>query len=355
MIAPAQGAGPHRSPAPQQEGDMIRFGIVGMGIRGKLYAHTLAQSPHANLAAVADTNPETLAAVCRDFTVEGFRDSHELIDKAAIDAVIIATPDFQHRDSVVRAAVRGLHMLVEKPFSTSVAESDEMVAAIESHGVKCQVAFLNRWSQPIVTAKNSIAGGAIGAVLNINTRLNDTIHVPTAMLSWAGGSSVGWFLFPHLADLVGWFSGSTIESVYAVGTKKKLISMGIDTYDTIQATLNAADGTHSTITSSWVLPNGMPQVFDFKMEIIGTDGALYIDLQNQMVTLARDSMKYLGSMNTEINGQAIGGSNMMLHSFIDCIRLDTPPSVTHRDGATNTRIVSAIHESVATGNVVRVL
>ena len=65
---------------------MIRFGIVGMGIRGKLYAHTLAQSPHAHLVAVADTNHETLAAVCRDYKVEGFRDPHELIDKAAIDA-----------------------------------------------------------------------------------------------------------------------------------------------------------------------------------------------------------------------------------------------------------------------------
>lgn len=333
---------------------MIRFGIVGMGIRGKLYAHTLAQSPYAQLVGVADSNAETLAGICTSEGVPGFGGYRELIDNAGLDAVIIATPDSQHKEAVLYAAGRGVHMLVEKPFSTSVAESDEMAATIAKRGVKCQVAFLNRWSQPIVTAKNNIAAGSIGSVLNINARLNDTIFVPTEMLAWSRESTVGWFLFPHLVDLVCWYCGTTVETVYAVGTTKKLASLGIETYDSIQATLNCADGTHSTITSSWVLPTGMPQVFDFKMEIIGTDGALYIDMQNQMVTLARESLKYLGSMNTEINGQAIGGSNLMLHSFIDCVRLDATPPVTELDGAMNTRVVSAIHESVRTGNVVRV-
>ncbi|NLG24456.1 MAG: Gfo/Idh/MocA family oxidoreductase [Clostridiales bacterium] len=336
---------------------MIRIGIIGMGIRGKLFAETIGQNDHAKVVAVADPNAATLREAEDAFGAKGYERYQDMIDDSRLDAVIVATPDFLHREPVLYAAGRGLHILVEKPFSTSVDDCREMAEAIRRHGVKCLVAFENRWNIPIAAVMDQVRRKRIGEVYTVNARLNDTIFVPTKLLPWAKDSTVGWFLFPHIADLVCLFKGEgkKVTSVYAVGAKKKLAAMGFDTYDTIQAVLNFSDGTHSTLSSSWILPDKMPMIYDFKMEIIGDAGAIYVDTQDQMVRMAvPDQYQHLHTLGTPVNGKLTAGPAFMLHSFIDDLRFDRKPVTTEQDGLINTLIVAAIHESVATGNVVQV-
>lgn len=332
---------------------MIRIGIIGMGIRGTMFADTINENAYAGIAAVAEYDEASMKAAAEKFQVPGYQDYRKMIDEIQMDGIIVSTPDFLHKDAVIHAADKGIHILCEKPFSTSVKECEEMVEAIRRNKVKCMVAFENRWSSPIAAAKNTIESGAVGEILNVNARLNDTIFVPTELLKWSKGSSVGWFLFPHLVDMITWFSGKTVDSVYAVGTKKKLVSMGLDIYDTIQATLNFTDGTHAAISSSWVLPNSMPLIYDLKMEIIGTEGALYVDTYDQMVRLGSDRFSHVHTLGTPINGKATGNSNFMLHAFVDCLRGDTATDSDEAAGLINTRIVEAIHKSIETGQIVR--
>lgn len=334
---------------------MIKIGIIGMGIRGTMFASTVNENAYAEVAAVAEYNEDTLKAAADRFRVPGYQDYRKMINEVEMDGIIVSTPDFLHKDAVICAANKGIDILCEKPFSTSVKECEEMIEAIRKNHVKCMVAFENRWNSPIVAAKNTIDSGAVGEILNINARLNDTIFVPTELLKWSKGSSVGWFLFPHLVDMISWFSGKTVDSVYAVGTKKKLVSLGLDIYDTIQATLNFTDGTHSTLSSSWVLPNSMPLIYDLKMEIIGTDGALYVDTYDQMVKLGSDRYSHVHTLGTPINGMATGNSNFMLHAFVDCLRSDAAPDANEAAGLVNTKIVEAIHQSVETGQIVKLI
>lgn len=332
---------------------MIRIGIIGMGIRGTMFADTIGQNQYAELAAFAEFNDSTREKAKARYQVTAYRDYRELIDKEKMDAVIVSTPDFLHKDAVICAANRGLHILCEKPFSTSSAECEEMAAAIEKNNVKCLVAFENHWNLPVVSAKNEIESGAIGNILNINGRLNDTLFVPTELLPWARkGSSVGWFLFPHMVDMISWLSGKIVASVYAVGTKKKLLSLGIDLYDSIQTILNYTDGTHSTICSSWVLPNSMPLIYDLKVEIIGTEGALYLDTNDQMLRKGTGSAyTHVHTLGTRINGLATGGANFMVHYFVDALRKNEVIEANEKAGLINTRIVEAIHRSLESGKV----
>ena len=327
---------------------MIKIGIIGMGIRGTMFADTIGQNQYAELAAFTEFNDSTREKISAAYPVPAYKDFKVMIDKEQLDAVIVATPDFLHKDAVIYAAEQGKHILCEKPFSTSASECEEMAAAIKKNKVKCLVAFENHWNLPFVSAKNEIESGAIGNILNINCHLNDTIFVPTELLPWAKkGSSVGWFLFPHMVDAISWFSGKSVESVYAVGTKKKLLSMGIDLYDTIQTVLNYTDGTHSTISSSWVLPNTMPLIYDLKMEIIGEEGALYLDTNNQMLRKGGASgYSHVHTLGTNVNGLSTGGSNFMLHFFVDALRNNAPIEANERAGLINTQIVWAIHKSL---------
>lgn len=328
---------------------MIKFGIVGMGLRGKLFADTILQSHYAELAAVSDAFAGSLEAAVERYGVPGYTDAAEMMAKEKLDAVVVATPDFLHKEPVIAAARHGLHIMVEKPFSTSVEEALEMEEAVRAAGVKCLIAFENRWSVPFVNVKHAVKSGEVGRVLAINSRLNDTIFVPTKMLKWSQGSSPGWFLLSHSTDMACYLKEQKPVRVYAVGTKQKLAAMGIDTYDSLQTIVTFEDGTHAAFTTSWILPESMPLIVDFKYEIIGEDGALYVDLHDQMVHQAGAVYKHVPTLGTPVNGRLLGPPSHMLHAFIDNIRLDTAPLAGPEEGVINTRLVDAIHRSAESG------
>lgn len=331
---------------------MIKFGIIGMGIRGKMYADTIEKNPYATIQAVTDVNPESLKAAVEKYNTKGYDDFEAMFEKESLDAVIIATPDFLHKKPVMLAAQNGIHILVEKPFSTKVEETEEMSKAIEENNVKCLVGFENRWNSPFVAVKQAIDHGEIGQVVTLNSRLNDTIYVPTKMLKWSAGSTPGWFLLSHSIDMGCWLKqGVKPTKVFAVGTKKKLIQKGIDTYDSIQATISFEDNTHATFTTSWILPESMPMIYDFKYEIIGEEGSYQIDLSDQMVHHAGNRYEHVHTLGTPVNGAVTYAPGYMLNAFIDNIRLDTEPIAGPQDGLLNTKLVHLIHRSIESGEV----
>ncbi|MBP1990631.1 Gfo/Idh/MocA family protein [Paenibacillus eucommiae] len=330
---------------------MIKFGIVGMGIRGSLFADTIVQNPYAEITAISDSYEETLKKNMEKYDVPGYINVEDMIEREQLDAIVIATPDFLHMQPVMLAARKGIHIMVEKPFSTLVEEAEEMFAEVKKAGIKCLVAFENRWNAPFVAVKEAVDNGEIGKIITVNSRLNDTIFVPTKMLKWSKGSTPGWFLLPHATDIALWLKDSKPIKVYAVGTKKKLVSMGLDTYDSIQAVVTFDDDTHATFTTSWILPESMPLIYDFKYEIIGEHGALYVDLADQMVRRAGTDYKHLHTLGTPINGMLTSSPSYMLNSFIDNIRLDTEPTSDAAAGLLNTRLVHAIHRSMESGAV----
>ena len=97
---------------------MIKFGIVGIGTRGSLFADTIMQNPYAELVAVSEINEESLAKAKDKYQATGYTDVEEMIQNEVLDALVISTPDFLHYKPVMLAAKKGIHIMVEKPFPT---------------------------------------------------------------------------------------------------------------------------------------------------------------------------------------------------------------------------------------------
>ncbi len=329
---------------------MIRFGIIGMGIRGKLYADTLAQNPLAQVASVCDTNAGALQEAEQKYHARAFRDYRALIEQGGVDALIVATPDFLHRDIVLLAAQHGLHMMIEKPFSTDEEEAAEMARAIEAAGVKCLIAFENRWSLPFLQAKQMCEQNGLGQILNVYASLTNTLFVPTKMLPWAGKSTPAWFLLPHIVDMAGWLTGKTVRTVYATGVKKKLAAAGIDTYDSIQAILTYTDGSAGVFTCGWVLPESYPVTADQKMFLVGDEACLQIDLSDQMMRMATQKQYSLPrALPTPVNGRLNAPPCHMLNAFVSNLADGTQPLADQNAGLENTKIIAAIHKSIELG------
>ena len=326
---------------------MVRVGIIGMGIRGKLYAGAILQNPDAELVSFADINPKTLREVEDYFGIQGTLDYKELLNED-IDAVIIATPDFAHTEPALEAIKRGYHIMIEKPLATSIDEAERILEEAEKRGIKAQVAFENRWNAPFVMVKKSIEDGELGDIYNMRITLNDSIYVPTRMISWADKTTPGWFLISHCVDMALWLTKKKVKSVDGRGTKNLLRKQGIDTYDMIDASLRFEDGSLSHILSSWILPESMPSVAQFKFEIYGEKGYSNIDFTNSVITNVSERYYFAGmpTLWADIHGRATGAPIWMLDSFIDSIKNNKPVIATLEDGLEVTKIVSGIHRSV---------
>jgi predicted dehydrogenase len=328
---------------------MIRTAILGMGMRGNLFAHGLRQNPDATLVGVCDVEQGNLIAASAEWGVPGFHDFEQMLQGQQPEAVLICTPDFAHREYVVAAAKHGVHVMVEKPLATSEEDACVMLAAVQAAGVICQVAFENRWNPPFVQIKRAVESGELGDISLVNAKLNDTLFVPTQMLSWAARSSVGWFLLPHVVDLAIWLSRKQPRKVYAVANKKVLPAIGVDTYDTICTVLSFDGEMQAVFETTWVLPNSTPAVFDFKFEILGDKGAMHVDAQDQMVHQSTERFTYPGTLVVDAHGKMRGFPLFMLDAFIESVKHGTPPLATIEEAYQVTRVIDAVHRSIQSG------
>lgn len=333
---------------------MVRIGIIGMGLRATVYADAVHNNiPEATIAAVADLNDTRAADAAKKYGCKAYSDYKEMVKENNLDAVLITTPDFAHREAAVFCAEHKLHMLVEKPFATTTEDCEAMAEAIQKNNLKCTIGLENRWNIPFVAAKEQIDAGVVGEVATTNITLNDTIYVPTKMFPWADKSSPGWFLLPHALDMACWLGNKKVKSVYTTGTKKVLKAMGIDTYDSMQTNVIFTDGTSGAFMNSWIAPESMPLLYDFKCEILGSKSTMYIDTQNQMVKVASpEHMTNVHALGTPVYGRPTQGAYFLIADFVKNIIEDTKPIVNEIVGMENAIGVEAAHISLETGKIV---
>jgi predicted dehydrogenase len=105
----------------------IRVAVIGVGELGSRHARLYAELPGCRLVGVADLDLARARAVGETYQARAVTDFEELVSE--IDAATVAVPTLAHRDVTVRLLKAGVHVLVEKPIATNLAEASEMVAA----------------------------------------------------------------------------------------------------------------------------------------------------------------------------------------------------------------------------------
>ncbi len=340
--------------------EKVGFAVIGTGIvGGAWHAHVYAQLPQAELVAVCDLNEARAREIADKYNVPHvYTDYKELLQNPDVHAVSIATPDFAHREIAVAAAEAGKHILVEKPLATTVEDANAILAAVEKAGVKLMVDFHNRVSPTFLAAKQSIVDGELGDLKYIYARLSNTTFVATQMLSWASKSSALWFLASHICDLSQWLLDDKPTRVYAVKRSGVLKGKGIDTDDLHVAIIEFANGAVVTLENSWILPETEPNVFNFKMEILGSSGSMYINTSDHRAIekYTQDSISLPDIFGITLDGTSSPRmSGFVLEAiarFVDAVVDDHPVLVTGAEAATITRVLVAIEQSAKSGQPV---
>ncbi len=337
--------------------DRVGFGVIGAGLFGENHARVYSRLPGVELVAVCDQNGERAREVAEQYGARTYHTDYEhLLADPDIQAVSIATPDFAHAPIALAAAEAGKHILCEKPLATSVEEAQAIADAAAKAGVKLMVDFHNRVNPPFAAARDSVREGAIGTPAYGYARLSNTTYVPLEMLSWANRSSALWFLGSHAIDIMRFILGDTVVRVQAVSRSGILRGMGVDVPDFHVAIAEFSRGAVVTFEHAWILPRSQPMVYDFKVELLGSEGAIYVDTSHhgafELHTGGRlDYGDVFGA--TPTSDLRIGGFvSEAIARFADAVIHDRPVLATAEDGVEATRIVDAIQRSAESGQPV---
>lgn len=337
--------------------DPVGFGVIGAGLWGSSHAEVFYEHPYSRLVAVCDLNEQKARTLADPYDAEAYSNLDDFLARDDIQAVGIATPDFLHRDPAVAAAKAGKHILLEKPLATTREDAEEIREVIDKTGVRCMVDFHARWNPAFCAAKQSIDRGELGRIVSGYLRLNDVISVPLEMLAWAEKSSILWFLGSHTVDSLRWFFNDEVARVYSVSRDGVLKKMGVDAPDTYQTILEFEGGPIATIENNWILPNTQPNVNDIKVNILGSEGMLDLDLTNHGVVKRFLKDKYDQPdvfVKPEIHGSHEGFAYASIRDFVQRIVTGEDFVVGVSDGEKVTKVVLAIMESARIGEPVSV-
>ncbi|MCL6598129.1 MAG: Gfo/Idh/MocA family oxidoreductase [Alicyclobacillus macrosporangiidus] len=196
----------------------IRLGIVGLGTALRQMLPAFLKRDDLQIAAAASLSEDERAAFHRDFGVPVFNSLEALLEHADVDALYISTPTPLHAEHVCLAAASGKHVLVEKPFATTIEDAERMVEAVDRYRIQLVVGHSHSFDPPIQAMRRWIVSGRLGAFrMAHNWCYNDWLYRPRLRdeLNTELGGGVTFRQGAHQFDILRYLGGGLVGSVRA--------------------------------------------------------------------------------------------------------------------------------------------
>ena len=263
---------------------MIKYGIVGAGYFGAHLARIMKTQEDATITLVYD--PENGETIAKELGCKATQSLDELVSSPDVDVVIVATPNYLHKEPVIKAAQNKKHVFCEKPIALSYADCDEMVSTCAKEGVTFMAGHVMNFFNGVQHTKQLINDGVIGEVLYVHSARNGW-EDPQGSISWKKEvSKSGGHLYHHIheLDFAQFILGGVPEKVTMtagnVAHKSELFG---DEDDMIFINAEFANGKYAVL--EWGSAFHWPEHY---VLIQGTEGAIKLDLYNAGCTLKKD-------------------------------------------------------------------
>lgn len=292
----------------------MRTAVIGVGYLGRFHAQKYAALPQAELVAVADQHMENAERVAAECNTRAVNDYRELFGQ--VDAVSIVVPTQMHYQVARDCLEQGIHVLLEKPMTVTVAEADELITLAKARQLVLQIGHLERFNsavlalKPVLTTPQFIESHRLAA---FNPRGADVNVVLDLMI--------------HDIDIIQNLVQSPIRQIDANG-----VSVLTHEQDIVNARITFESGCVANVTASRV--SMKPQR---KMRIFQPDAYISIDFQDKVLSVHRKGKKELFPGIPEITSEEsiFENSDAILAevtAFIEAINGKTAPIVTGEDG-----------------------
>src|SRR2546425_5802374 len=305
----------------------LRVGVVGVGIMGQNHARVFADVPGVRLVGVADPDRKQRNFVSGALGCAGHADVEGLL-AAGIDAVTIAAPTHLHRDLALTCIARGVHVRVEKPIASAVAEGNAIIAAARRAGLTLMIGHVERFNPAVDAIKEAIRREDI-----LSIAIPRVGPFPPRM------SNVGVVidLAVHDIDLIRWFTESDIIEV-----QPQLSSAIAEREDIALLQFRTESGVLAHINTNWLTP------FKARNVTEATRGKYIMgDLLTRQVT---ECFGFQSDGSYSMRHLPVGHDEPLraeLIAFLDSVRSGSVPAVSGDEGVASLEIATRCLESPA--------
>jgi len=315
----------------------VRLGLIGLGNIGQHHASylTAGKINRAELVAISDALPGKLD---KYKGLKGFPDGEALIRSGLVDAVIIATPHYQHTSLGIAALRQGLHVMVEKPISAHKADAERLIAAHQENPKLVFAGMFQLRAEPrYEKVRRLIQAGELGSIVRVSWIMTDWFRTEAYYASggwratWRGeGGGVLLNQCLHNLDILHWLLGTParIRGFCQLGRFHH-----IEVEDNVTAYLEYPGGATGTFVSSTGEAPGTN-----RFEIAGTRGKFVLEndrlhfTRNETDMVQFSKSAKLGFAKPEVWQAEIpfvnasNGHAILMQNFVDAI-LDAEPLI----------------------------
>lgn len=315
----------------QAESGAIRSAVVGVGHLGRIHARFLASLKSSYLVGVCDTDAKRAGQVADDFDdCRPCRTLDELLETRP-DFAVVATPTMSHYEVAKPLLEAGVAVLLEKPFTRTLAEADKLLELAGSrHGSFLGVGHVERFNPVVQSARSHV---------------DDPVYIECDRVSAFSFRSldvgVVLDLMIHDIDLVFWLAGSPLESLESVGA-----SVLSESEDMAYARLRFRNGCIAVVRASRVSLRKMRKLRVFCPDLyVSLD---FISREGTTIKVREGSKEKIheaaraGSLNALTFAQFIEINNLIveedqplraeLKAFLEALRNGKPPPVRGEEG-----------------------
>jgi predicted dehydrogenase len=309
--------------------ELLRVGVVGVGHLGRHHARILSSLPGAALVAAVDLEKERAQAAVAGTTAEALTDYRALFDRA--DAVTIAVPTVDHLRVASAFLERGIHVLVEKPMTASLAEADEMLRVAERSGAILAVGHTERF--------NSAVEAALAALTH--PRFIE-IHRLSGFPERSLDIDVVFDVMIHDLDLILAIDPSEVVAVEAVG-----VPVLTPRIDIANARVKFASGCIANLTASRISRDKVRKIRCFQPD-------MYVSIDSGAQELEVWRLRHQPEGRPAIEGGAVpvpGGEPLAkeIGDFVEAVRDGRAPRVTGEAGRRALALAARVADAIAGG------
>jgi len=191
----------------------MRIGVIGYGYWGPNIVRNFHSLDNSEVVLVADRNPQCEARLKKTFpSVRFTMDENEVLTSTNIDVVAVVTPVWTHYELAKRALENGKHVFVEKPFTYSVAQAEELIELAERKNLKIMVDHTFLFTGAVRKIKQLVEKKELGDLYYY-----DSLRVNLGLFQH--DVNVIWDLAPHDLSIMDYVIADKPEAVVATGEK----------------------------------------------------------------------------------------------------------------------------------------
>ena len=346
-----------------------RIGVVGAGWWAtQQHIPSLADDERAELAGIADPNPDKRERVARHFgDVPLYEDARAMFEVGGLDGVVVAVPHRYHHEVAAAALVAGLHVLVEKPMTLTSADAWDLVHRAETAGLHLMVGTTFQYTRVARRCHDALRGGEIGELLHVTGYFASMVesflrgrpedYRPVFGFPVVGpeestyadpdiaGGGQGQTQLSHAMGMVLWATGARAVEVSAYMANHGL---AVDLVDAIAYRLdNDALG---TMGSTGSVPLGLPQQQGF--HYYGTEGLVLQDLLSGTLEIHRNDGT--SEVCDPLAEDEIYPTRRPARVLVDLVLGATDNPAPGRDAARTVEFIEAAYRSAADHRPVRI-